>query len=148
MKMTSEVILYTDGACSGNPGPGGWGFILYYVENGKRIERSGGEALTTNNRMEMLAVIEGLKLLKQPITIEIISDSKYVLQGMKEWMPKWKARGWTRKGAPLKNVELWQELDQLVSKHQIKYTHVKGHSEHPENERCDELATNAIKRFK
>ncbi|MDR2439982.1 MAG: ribonuclease HI [Planctomycetaceae bacterium] len=149
--MISEVILYTDGACSGNPGPGGWGFILRHPKSGKEIERSGGEATTTNNRMEMLAVIEGLKALTRPTSVELVSDSKYVLQGLKEWMPRWKANGWKRKPhntAPsLKNIELWQELDQLVSKHQIKFTHVKGHAGHPENERCDKLAVNAAKQF-
>ncbi|MDR2115828.1 MAG: ribonuclease HI [Planctomycetaceae bacterium] len=149
--MTPEVILYTDGACSGNPGPGGWGFILRHPKSGKEIERSGGEATTTNNRMEMLAVIEGLKALTRPTSVELVSDSKYVLQGLKEWMPRWKANGWKRKihqsSPALKNIELWQELDQLVSKHQIKFTHVKGHNGHPENERCDKLAVNAAKQF-
>ncbi|MDR1141219.1 MAG: ribonuclease HI [Planctomycetaceae bacterium] len=150
--MTPEVILYTDGACSGNPGPGGWGFILRHPKSGKEIERSGGEAATTNNRMEMLAVIEGLKTLTRPTSVELISDSKYVLQGLEEWMPRWKANGWKRKtresSSPLKNIELWQELDRLLSQHQIKFTHVKGHAGHPENERCDKLAANAAKQFR
>jgi ribonuclease HI len=149
--MTSEVILYTDGACSGNPGPGGWGFILRHPKSGKEIECSGGEEVTTNNRMEMLAVIEGLKALTRPTSIELVSDSKYVLQGLQEWMVRWKANGWKRKtGEPsssLKNIELWQELDRLISQHQVKFTHVKGHAGHPENERCDKLATNAAKQF-
>lgn len=149
--MTPEVILYTDGACSGNPGPGGWGFILRHPKSGKEIERSGGEEVTTNNRMEMLAVIEGLKVLNRPTNVELVSDSKYVLQGLKEWMPHWKANGWKRKSSELssslKNVELWQELDRLASKHHIKVTHVKGHAGHPENERCDQLAANAAKQF-
>ncbi|MDR2704444.1 MAG: ribonuclease HI [Planctomycetaceae bacterium] len=149
--MIPEVILYTDGACSGNPGPGGWGFILRHPKSGKEIERSGGEAVTTNNRMEMLAVIEGLKALTRPTSVELISDSKYVLQGLKEWLPRWKANGWKRKpreeSSSLKNVELWQELDRLVTQHRIKFTHVKGHAGHPENERCDKLAVNAAKQF-
>jgi ribonuclease HI len=149
--MTPEVILYTDGACSGNPGPGGWGFILRHPKSGKEIERSGGEAETTNNRMEMLAVIEGLKILTRSTSVELVCDSKYVLQGLKEWMPRWKENGWKRKtresSSTLKNIELWQELDNLVSKHQITFTHVKGHAGHPENERCDKLATEAVKQF-
>ncbi len=150
--MNTEVILYTDGACSGNPGPGGWGYILRHSASGKEIERSGGEANTTNNRMEMLAVIEGLKALTRPTTVELVSDSKYVLQGIEEWMPRWKANGWRRKEGntfkPVKNVELWQEIDELVRKHKIRFTHVKGHAGHPENERCDQLAVEAAKRFR
>ncbi len=150
--MSTEVILFTDGACSGNPGPGGWGYILRHPASGKEIERSGGEANTTNNRMEMLAVIEGLKSLTRPTTVEIVSDSKYVLQGLEEWMPRWKKNGWRRKEGnqfkPVKNVELWQELDQLVNQHKITFTYVKGHAGHPENERCDELAVAAVKKFR
>lgn len=150
--MTTEVILYTDGACSGNPGPGGWGFILRHPKSGKEIERSGGEAETTNNRMEMLAVIEGLKALTRPTAVEIVSDSKYVLQGIEQWMPRWKANGWRRKEGnqfkPVKNLELWQELDELVHRHRITFTHVKGHAGHPENERCDQLAVEAARRFR
>ncbi|MDR0337669.1 MAG: ribonuclease HI [Planctomycetaceae bacterium] len=149
--MIPEVILYTDGACSGNPGPGGWGFILRHPKSGKEIERCGGEAATTNNRMEMLAVIEGFKALTRPTRVELISDSKYVLQGLQEWMPRWKANGWKRNAressSSLKNIELWQELDRLLSRHSVKFTHVKGHAGHPENERCDQLATNAAKQF-
>ncbi len=152
MKTETEVILFTDGACSGNPGPGGWGFILRHPKSGKEIERSGGEANSTNNRMELLAVIEGLKALTRPTSVELVSDSKYVLQGIEEWMPGWKKRGWKRKEGnqlkPVKNVELWQELDRLIGKHQITFTHVKGHAGHPENERCDELAVEAARRFR
>ena len=149
MEHPSEVILFTDGACSGNPGPGGWGFILRHPQSGKEIERSGGEANTTNNRMELLAVIEGLKTLTRPTSVELVSDSKYVLQGLEEWMPGWKKRGWKRKEGnqlkPVKNVELWQELDILTAKHQVRFTHVKGHAGHPENERCDQLARRGIR---
>ncbi len=145
MEQQPEVILFTDGACSGNPGPGGWGFILRHPKSGKEIERSGGEARTTNNRMEMLAVIEGLKALTRPTSVELVSDSKYVLQGIEEWMPGWKRRGWKKKDGPIKNLELWQELDSLVAQHRIKFTHVRGHAGHPENERCDELAVEAAK---
>lgn len=145
-------MLFTDGACSGNPGPGGWGFILRHPKSGKEIERSGGEAMTTNNRMEMLAVIEGLKALTRPTAVELISDSKYVLQGLGQWVRGWKANGWKRReGGKLKevkNVELWQELDRLAHRHTIKFTHVKGHAGHPENERCDQLAVEASLKFR
>lgn len=145
--MQAEVLLFTDGACSGNPGPGGWGFILRHPASGKEIERSGGEKNTTNNRMEMMAVIEGLSALTRKTKVELFSDSKYVLQGLEDWMPKWKANGWRRKEGKqfkeVKNVELWQKLDELISKHEVKFTHVRGHSGHPENERCDRLAVDA-----
>lgn len=145
--MTTEVILYTDGACSGNPGPGGWGFILRHPQSGKEIERSGGLAETTNNQMEMLAVIEGFRALKRPTSVEVVSDSKYVLQGLEEWVPRWKQNGWRRreggKFKPVKNLELWQELDDLVSRHRVILTYVPGHQGHPENERCDRLAVEA-----
>jgi ribonuclease HI len=148
----TEVILYTDGACSGNPGPGGWGFILRHPKSGKEIERSGGEANTTNNQMELTAVIEGLKALTRPVTVEIVSDSKYVLQGLADWLPAWKKNGWRRKEKgkwmPIKNVELWQELDSLTRKHEVTLTHVKGHAGHIDNERCDKLATTAITKYR
>jgi len=144
-----EVILFTDGACSGNPGPGGWGYILRHPKSGKEIERFGGEPNTTNNRMELTAVIEGLKALTRSTSIELVSDSKYVLQGLGEWMSDWKKRGWKRKEGnqlkPVKNVELWQELDVLISRHRVRLTYVKGHAGHPENERCDELARQGIR---
>ncbi|MDR2763173.1 MAG: ribonuclease HI [Planctomycetaceae bacterium] len=148
----TEVILYTDGACSGNPGPGGWGFVLRHPQSGKEIERSGGNPNTTNNQMELTAVIEGLKALRRPTTIEIISDSKYVLQGLADWLPGWKKNGWQRKekgkNIPIKNVELWKELDSLTQKHEIMLTHVKGHAGHADNERCDKLATTAIAKYR
>jgi len=144
----AEVILYTDGGCSGNPGPGGWAYILRHPKTSKERERSGGEAETTNNRMEMQAVIEGLKALKHPTLIEIVTDSKYVGQGLTEWMPKWKMRGWrAAANKPVKNLDLWQELDRLVQTHRIKFTHVRGHTGHPENERCDQLAVRAYQKF-
>ncbi len=148
----AEVILFTDGACSGNPGPGGWGYILRHPKSGKEIERSGGERETTNNRMEMKAVIEGLRALTRPTRVEVVSDSKYVLDGLAAWMPKWKKNGWKRKEGnqlkPVKNVELWQELDELLAPHEYRLTHVRGHRGHPENERCDQLAVEAISRFR
>lgn len=143
----SEVQLFADGACSGNPGPGGWAFILRHPASGKEMERSGGEPETTNNRMELTAVIRGLEALKRSSAIELITDSEYVGKGISQWMPKWKANGWRRKEgnrfAEVKNVELWQRLDQLLAQHRVRFTHVRGHSGHPENERCDALAVAA-----
>ena len=142
-----EVILYTDGACKGNPGPGGWAFVLRHPKTEKLLERFGSEADTTNNRMELLAVIEGLKSLTKPSRVELVSDSKYVLQGLEDWMPNWKKNGWRRreggKFKPVKNVDLWQELDALISTHDLTFHHVFGHSGHQFNERCDELASQA-----
>ena len=146
------VQLYTDGACSGNPGPGGWGFILRHPASGKEREGSGGIAETTNNQMEMMAVIEGLRALKSRSQVEVITDSKYVAQGSIEWMPSWKNNGWRRREGkqfkPVKNVELWQLLDELLQKHDVRFTVVKGHSGHPENERCDELAVAETQKFR
>lgn len=135
------VLLYTDGACSGNPGPGGWAFILKHPASGKEIERSGGERDTTNNKMELQAVIEGLRALNRPSRVEIYSDSQYVLNGLSEWMEDWKKRGWkTSAKKPVKNQELWMNLDELKRTHRLSFHWIKGHSEHPENERCDALA--------
>lgn len=148
----SEVTLYTDGACSGNPGPGGWAYILIHPASGKTVERSGGEAVTTNNRMELQAVVEGLQALKRPTHVTLCTDSVYVGKGLSEWMPKWKAAGWRRREnnswKEVKNVDLWQQLDALVREHQVKYVRVAGHSGHPENDRCDELAVAAYQQFK
>ena len=148
---SSTVHLFTDGGCSGNPGPGGWAFVLCHPATGKQLERSGAERETTNNRMELMAVIEGLETLKRPCAVELFTDSVYVGKGISEWMPKWKANGWQRKekgGAKtVKNVDLWKRLDALLNKHQVKYTRVAGHSGHPENERCDELAVAAYQRY-
>jgi ribonuclease HI len=143
-----EVRLYTDGACSGNPGPGGWAFILEHVPTGKRKCASGGEASTTNNRMELIAVIRGLEALVRPSRVEVISDSQYVIKGLSDWMPNWKANGWRRgKRSSLKNLELWQQLDKLIARHAVKCTHILGHSGHPENEECDRLAVAAYQRW-
>jgi ribonuclease HI len=149
-----EVLLFTDGACSGNPGPGGWAFILKHPATGKVLEQSGAEAQTTNNRMELMSVIRGLETLRRPSHVEIFTDSEYVRQGLNSWMPKWKANGWRRKSSPysksggeIKNLDLWKELDSLVAEHQIKYTRVAGHSGHPENDRCDELAVAAYRKY-
>lgn len=138
--MTSaKVELFTDGACSGNPGPGGWGAILRY--NGVERELSGGEKLTTNNRMEMTAAIEGLRALKRPCSVDIYTDSKYLQQGVNEWMAGWKAKGWPDR---IKNQDLWKALDALLQNHDVRFHWVKGHAGHPENERADQLATSAI----
>ncbi len=142
--LLPHVFLYTDGACSGNPGPGGWAFVLKHPSTGKQLERSGAELDTTNNRMELMAAIEGLKALKAKSTVELYSDSKYVLNGLKEWLPGWKAKGWkTASKQPVKNVDLWKELDALASGHEVKFHWIRGHNEHPENERCDRLAVAA-----
>jgi ribonuclease HI len=144
-----EVILYTDGACSGNPGPGGWAYILHHTISGKRVEAFGAEPMTTNNQMEMRAVIEGLARLKRRAVVHVVTDSSYVQKGITEWISNWKARGWRRKTSsgyePVKNIELWQQLDDLVASHQVTFELVKGHAGHTENERCDELAVQAYK---
>jgi ribonuclease HI len=151
MTISPEVLLYTDGACSGNPGPGGWAFLLIHPATGKELERSGAERETTNNRMELQAVIEGLATLKRPTRVEVFTDSVYVGKGISEYMPKWKANGWRRKEgtkfAELKNAELWQQLDGLLAKHQVKYTRVAGHSGHLENDRVDGMAVEAYQRL-
>jgi ribonuclease HI len=143
MAQKEKVLIYTDGACSGNPGPGGWGSILMY--NGHRRELSGGEADTTNNRMEMMAVIQALETLKRPCVATIHTDSVYVMKGITEWIGEWKKRGWkTAARKPVKNVELWQRLEKAVNHHDVDWKWVKGHSGVPENERADELARLAI----
>ncbi|GAA4424996.1 MULTISPECIES: ribonuclease HI [Bremerella] len=147
-----EVLLYTDGACSGNPGPGGWAFILKHPKTGKEMEKSGGEREATNNRMELMAVIEGLKTLSRPCNIELFTDSVYVGKGISEWMPNWKKNNWRRKEGkswkPIKNDDLWKQLDEQLQLHRVKYTRVPGHSGHPENERCDELAVAAYQPYR
>jgi ribonuclease HI len=145
------VELYTDGACSGNPGPGGWAFILRHLSSGKEMEESGAERETTNNKMELSAVIYGLEKLKKRCQVELFTDSQYVGKGLSEWMPKWKANGWRRKEGktfkPVANEELWKRLDALIAKHKVTFHHVRGHSGHPENERCDELAVEAYQKM-
>jgi ribonuclease HI len=146
-----HVELYTDGACSGNPGPGGWAFILRHLASGKEKEQSGGEPRTTNNQMELTAVIKGLEALKRPCRIDLFTDSVYVGKGLSEWMPNWKRNGWRRRegktSKPVKNEELWRRLDQLLAGHNVKFTHVAGHSGHIENERCDQLAVAAYQKY-
>jgi ribonuclease HI len=142
-----ELTIYTDGACSGNPGPGGWGAILLYGEH--RKELSGGEKLTTNNRMEITAVIEALKCLKEPCEVKVYSDSAYVVNCFRQgWMRNWKRNGWKNsKGLPVENQELWKELDRLMDKHQVEYIKVKGHSDNELNNHCDFLAREAIRKL-
>ncbi len=143
--MKKQVELYTDGACSGNPGPGGWGAILRF--EGHERELSGGERQTTNNRMEMLAAIAGLQALKRPCMVDLYTDSKYLMQGATEWLPGWIARGWRSAAKkPVKNVDLWQQLVPLLEQHEIRWHWVRGHSGHPENERADQLARSAVPR--
>jgi ribonuclease HI len=143
--MGKVVTIYTDGACSGNPGPGGWGALLR--AGGHEKELSGGEAETTNNRMEMMAVIQALGALKGKSTVHLYTDSKYVMQGVDEWMPGWKARGWkTAAKKPVKNQDLWMRIDEAVSAHDVKFFWVKGHSGDPDNERVDQLAVAAVPR--
>lgn len=144
--MMKKVKIYTDGACSGNPGPGGWGAILIYGE--RELEISGFDGNTTNNKMELTAPIEALKKLKEPCEVEIYSDSAYLIGGFNSfWIKNWKGNGWlTSKKEPVKNVELWKELDRLNSMHRIQWIKVKGHSDNEFNNRCDKLATDEIKK--
>jgi ribonuclease HI len=141
------VVVYTDGACSGNPGPGGWGAILLSGEH--RKELSGGEPTTTNNRMELMAAISALEALKRPSVVALWTDSQYVRQGVTGWIHNWKRNGWkTADKKPVKNAELWQRLDAARHRHEVEWHWVKGHAGHPENERADELARMAIKALK
>ena len=142
------VTLYTDGACSGNPGPGGWGAILEYKEH--RREMSGGEAETTNNRMELTAVIRGLQALKESCVVELYSDSKYVIDGLsKGWAVSWQKNGWRKADKkPALNPDLWEQLLELTAKHEMHYHWVKGHADNPNNNRCDELAVAQWKQIK
>lgn len=142
-----EVIIYTDGACSGNPGPGGWGAILKAGTNMKEL--SGGEANTTNNRMEMTAIIQALSALKRPCDVILTSDSKYVIDAIeKGWVKKWKSNNWMRnKKDPALNVDLWEKILALLDIHKVNFVWVKGHAGHPENERCDELAVMESKKY-
>ena len=143
-----KVTIYTDGACSGNPGAGGWGAILKYGEHEKEI--SGYEGVTTNNRMELTAAIEALKLLNQPCEVELYSDSAYLVNAFNNnWVEKWKKNGWKNAGKEeVKNMELWQQLDELASKHKVTWIKVKGHSDNEYNNRCDKLATDEIKKHR
>lgn len=144
--MQDTVEIFTDGACRGNPGPGGWGAILRY--KGKEKALSGAEAATTNNRMELMAAIAALESLTRPCKVVLTTDSQYLRKGISEWIAAWKARGWkTASRKPVKNVDLWQRLEAAAAPHQIKWHWVKGHSGHRENELCDQLANQAIDEF-
>jgi ribonuclease HI len=141
--MSKHIEIFTDGACSGNPGPGGWGAILRSGKHEKEI--FGGEPDTTNNRMEMMAVIKALESLKQKSRVDLYTDSKYVMQGVTEWLEGWKARGWRTAGKQaVKNQDLWERIDVLVNAHDLTFHWIKGHAGHPENERADELARAGI----
>ncbi|MBX9736415.1 MAG: ribonuclease HI [Phycisphaerales bacterium] len=141
-----RVLLFTDGACSGNPGPGGWAYILKHPASGKVRKDAGGQALTTNNQMELTGAIMGLKALTRPSVVELYSDSEYVLKGLREWVTGWKKRGWkTAAKQPVKNRELWEELDNLRSGHRVTMHWVRGHDGHPENEECDQMAVRAAR---
>lgn len=140
LREMKKVEIFTDGACKGNPGPGGWGALLRMGKHEKEL--SGGEAETTNNRMEMTAVIRGLSALIEPCSVELYSDSKYVIEGITKWVHGWKKRGWVNASKkPVKNADLWHELIDAVGRHDVKWNWVKGHSGHPENERVDQLAS-------
>jgi ribonuclease HI len=147
-----DLFAYTDGACSGNPGPGGWGVLMRAVDAGvvvREKELAGGEALTTNNRMELMAAIAALEALSRPSEITIVTDSAYVKNGITEWMAAWKRKGWrTAGGPPVKNVDLWQRLDAAQARHTVRWAWIKGHNGHPENERADALARGGMEPFK
>jgi ribonuclease HI len=143
--MSEPVRAWTDGACLGNPGPGGWGVVLRW--NGHERELSGGELDTTNNRMELMAAIRALESLRRPCRVILTTDSQYVRKGITEWMPGWKRNGWkTASKKPVKNAELWRRLDAARERHEVRWDWIKGHSGHPENERADELASDAARR--
>ena len=148
----TELFAYTDGACSGNPGPGGWG-VLLIARNGNNVlkerELNGGEPETTNNRMELLAAINALEALERPSTITLVTDSAYVKNGVQSWIHGWKRNGWkTSNKKPVKNVDLWQRLDEARNRHEVTWEWIKGHAGHPENERADELARAGMEPFK
>jgi len=145
--MSAPVIIHTDGACSGNPGPGGWGAILQYGDKVKELK--GGAALTTNNKMELTAAIEALNALTRPCAVELHTDSQYVKNGVQSWMHGWKRNGWkTADKKPVKNIELWQALDEAIKRHDVEWHWVKGHNGHDLNERADQLANEGMAPFK
>jgi ribonuclease HI len=142
-RASSAVRIYADGACRGNPGPGGWGAII--MTGGSEMELFGGVPQTTNNRMELTAVVRALEALEHSSTVEVYTDSQYVQKGISEWLPDWKRRGWrTADKKPVKNVDLWQELERVAGRHRVTWHWVKGHAGHPENERADELANRGV----
>ncbi|MCB2209461.1 ribonuclease HI [bacterium] len=142
MAPKRKVTIYTDGACSGNPGPGGWGAVLQFGKHEKEL--SGGERETTNNRMELRAALEALRALTESCNVTLYTDSAYLKRGITEWLPGWKRRNWRRKGGKLANVDLWMKLDEEIVRHEIQWRWVRGHAGHPLNERVDKLAKKAI----
>ncbi|MFG1477900.1 ribonuclease HI [Xanthobacter sp. V4C-4] len=145
--MKKTVAIFTDGACSGNPGPGGWGALLRFGAHERTL--NGGEALTTNNRMEMMAAISALEALKEPCVVELNTDSQYLKDGITKWVHGWKRNGWrTADKKPVKNQDLWERLDEALKRHEVQWHWVKGHAGHPENERADELAREGMAPFK
>lgn len=142
-----DIYLYTDGACQGNPGPGGWAYILRFAATGQEKKAAGTEPDTTNNQMELVSVIRGLEALNRPCRVRLITDSQYVANGISVWMANWKANGWRRKEGkrfkPVKNAELWQRLDELLQIHDVECEWIRGHVGHPENEECDRMAVKA-----
>jgi ribonuclease HI len=146
-----RVRLVTDGACSGNPGPGGWAFILTHEATGRTLEASGAELETTNNRMELTGVIEGLSTLKRPCSVDLITDSQYVANGITKWLANWKRQQWQRKEGrrlkPVANADLWQKIDALIAVHHVRVKHVLGHRGHAENEACDRMAVEAYRKL-
>ena len=148
----TRIVAYTDGACSGNPGPGGWGVVLQALRDGavvKERELSGGEGQTTNNRMELMAAITALETLEKPAQVTVVTDSAYVKNGVTGWIHGWKRNGWrTADKKPVKNVELWQRLEAAAARHQVTWEWIKGHAGHPENERADELARTGMAPYK
>jgi len=150
MSENVEVLLFTDGACSGNPGPGGWAYLLRHVRTGTEKRAAGGAPETTNNRMELTGVIEGLGALKRRSRVRVITDSEYVCKGMREWVADWIRNGWRRGSKsgskPVKNADLWQELVTRAAQHEVEFVHVRGHAGHPENEDCDRRAVAAAER--
>lgn len=145
MSDEPSVTLFTDGACSGNPGPGGWAYLLRDNASGKEKKGSGGDPHTTNNKMELSAVIEGLRSLTKRCKVKVVTDSQYVSKGMTEWVHGWIKKGWKRGNKPVKNVELWKALVELCKQHDVTFEHVFGHAGHPENEECDRMAVAAAK---
>ena len=142
-----KVVIHSDGACDGNPGPGGWAAVLQYGD--RKREVSGGVLATTNNRMEIQAALEGLRVLKEPCEVELYTDSEYLRQGITEWILLWKRKGWkTQERKPVKNADLWKELDEFASKHKISWHWLKGHAGHVHNERCDSLATGEVEKLR
>lgn len=142
MKRKDKVVIYTDGACRRNPGPGGWGAVLLFKEH--RREISGGDKETTNNRMELTAAIKALEMLNRPVEVDLFTDSNYLVMGMTIWIVDWQRRGWKRSGGPVKNIDLWRRLVELAEIHRINWLWIKGHAGHSLNERADQLATEAV----